>query len=207
MPVALLHPRRFASPPDSIADLLLRDRHWQLVRGEVLGLMPPGSTSLSLPHALTTGDERDAVLAHVDLEETQPWERPLLTTLERGRDFYVADAGGRALVRVGDGHGRLHPDVELHLGAPFVEHELRGPPQPLRALVRTLAVGDTVYVLGRSRLVTHGAAAGLRDAPLIPSFAGEGGALHLYDEVAFRQLAAWYALPWYRKLSLMVRNR
>ena len=183
-PVTLFHARRFT----------------------VLPLAPPGSSTLPLPHALTTSEERPAVLARVDLEETAPWERPRLTTIERGRDFYVADEAGRALVRVGD-EGRLHPDVELHLAAPFVEHELRGPPNPLRAFVRTVGPGDVVWVIGRSRLVTDREAAALRDAPLIPCFAGDIGPLHLYDDDAFQRLAAWHALPWYRKLSLMVRNR
>jgi hypothetical protein len=206
--VTLLHPRRFAAPPESIADLLRSDHHWHLVRGEVLALLPPGSPALSLPHGLIAGgDERPAVLARVDLEETDGWSRPQLTTLERGRPFYIADVHGRAMVRVADDFGRLHPDVELHLGAPFVEHELRGQPRPLVAYVRTLLAGDPIYILGRHRLVTHGDAAGLRDVPLMPSFSGELGPLHLYDEVAFRQMAAWYALPWYRKLSLLVRNR
>lgn len=176
-------------------------------RFTVLPLLPPGSTTLSLPHALTDGDERPAVVARVDLEETIPWERPRLTRIERGRDFYVGDEHGRALVRVGDEDGRLHPDVELHLGVPFVAHELRGEPTPLRALVRTLSPGDVVYLAGRTRMVTDRDAAALRGAPLIPCFSGEAGPLHLYDDAAFRQLAAWQALPWYRKLSLMVRNR
>lgn len=176
-------------------------------RFTVLPLSPPGSSTLPLPHALTADDERAPVLARVDLEETAPWERPRLTTIERGRDFYVADdAAGRALVRVGD-EGRLHPDVELHLASPFVEHELRGPPAPLRAFVRTVGAGDVVWIIGRSRLVTDREAAALRDAPLIPCFAGDIGPLALYDDAAFRRLAAWRALPWYRKLSLMVRNR
>jgi len=177
-------------------------------RFTVLPLSPAGSSTLPLPHALTAADEaRPAVLARVDLEETVPWERPRLTTIERGRDFYAGqEDGGVALVRVGD-EGRLHPDVELHLAAPFVEHELRGPPSPLRAFVRTVAVGDVIWVIGRSRLVTDPQVAALRDAPLIPCFAGDLGPLHLYDDAAFARLAAWHALPWYRKLSLMVRNR
>jgi hypothetical protein len=202
--VTLLHPRRFLAPPETIADLMLRDRHWHLVRGEVLEQLPPGSSAPILPHGLDGGA---AVLARIDLEETGPWSRPRLTTLERGRDFYVADGHGRAVVRVADDAGRLHPDVELHLGAPFVEQPVRDGPVPVTAFVRTLAAGDPIYVLGRSRLVTDGALAGLRDAPLVPCFSGDLGPLHLYDEPAFRQLAAWYALPWYRKLSLLVRNR
>jgi len=181
-------------------------------RFTVLPLSPPGSTRLPLPYALTAddddgGDEPPAVLARVDLEETVAWERPRLTRIERGRDFYAGDEHGRALVRVGDEDGRLHPDVELHLAAPFVAHELRGEPNPLRALVRTLGPGDVVYVTGRARMVTDHEAASLRGAPLIPCYSGEAGPLHLWDDAAFRQLVAWQALPWYRKLSLMVRNR
>jgi hypothetical protein len=184
------------------------ERHWHLVRGEVLALLPSGSAPLPLPHQLVADrDGRAAVLARVDLEEYQEWERPRLTTLERGRDFYFADGHGRALVRIADPFGRLHPDVELHLGAPFVAHQLRGEPRPLHAFVRSLAAGDVVYVLGRHRLVTDSDSAGLRDAPLLPGFSGDLGPVHLYDEAAFEQLAAWYALPWYRKLSLLVRNR
>ena len=85
----------------------------------------------------------------------------------------------------------------------------------LTAFVRTVAAGDPIYVLGRARLEGGTATPpanewilpGLRDAPLCPCFAGDYGPLHIYDEPAFRQLAAWYALPWYRKLSLLVRNR
>jgi hypothetical protein len=97
--------------------------------------------------------------------------------------------------------------VELHLGSAFVEHALRPAPATLTAFVRLVAAGDPIYVLGRARLELVGDMAGLRDAPLTPRFGGDLGPLHLYDEPAFQQLAAWYALPWYRKLSLLVRNR
>jgi hypothetical protein len=138
--------------------------------------------------------------------------RPRLLTLERARDFYFSDGSATpALARIADGEGRLHPDVELHLGTPFVEHQLRPPPSSLTAFVRTLAVGDPVYLLGRAQLVPDremaGEWAGLREQPLVARFAGDTGPLHIYDEAAFRQLAAWYALPWYRKLSLLVRKR
>lgn len=210
----LVHPERFNAPPESIADLARGDRRWHLVRGEVLALLPSGAPPLTLPFELdreaSTDETRPLVLARVDVEETPPWSRPRLTTVERARDFYVADAHGRALVQLADDAGRVHPDVELHLGGPFVEHTLRGGAAPMSAFVRTVAVGDPIYVLGRARLVPPPAGewlGGLRDVPLIPSFAGALGPLHLYDEPAFRQLAAWYALPWYRKLSLLVRNR
>jgi hypothetical protein len=211
--VTLLRPERFRAPPESIGDLARSDRHWHLVRGEILSLMPPGSRALELPFDLPAEPEseideaRPAVLTRIDVEETAAWERPRLHRVERGRDFYVADAQGRAIVRVADEGGRLHPDIELYLGVPFVEHRLQDEPARVTAYVRSLSAGDPIYVLGRSRLVTLGEAAGLRDAPLMPCFSGDSGPLHLYDEPAFRQLAAWYALPWYRKLSLLVRNR
>ena len=209
--VTLVHPQRFGAPPESIGDLLRSDHHWHLVRGEILDAPPVGAAALSLPFDLPVDAARPPVLARVDLEETAPWARPRLSTVERGRDFFIADAHGRALVRLADDAGRLHPDVELHLGAPSVEHPLRAAPTALTAFVRTVAAGDPVYVLGRARLELQPQgewlAPGLREAPLCPAFTGDYGPLHLYDEPAFRQLAAWYALPWYRKLSLLVRNR
>ena len=182
-------------------------------RFTVLPVFPPGSTTLPLPRALTAGDDERSPIAGARRPRGDgvPWERPRLHRIERGRDFYIGDEHGRALVRVGDDDGRLHPDVELHLGGPFVEHELRGPPNRLRALVRTLAPGDAVYIVGRARLVPDRRCARLprRPAhPLLRSFACAGsGPLAIYDDAAFRRLAAWAALPWYRKLSLMVRNR
>lgn len=206
--MSLVHPQRFVAPPETIADLLRNDRHWHLVRGEVLTLAPPGARPFALPFELPAPN---AVIARADLEELQPYARPLLQTIERGRDFYMADAkaGGVnvALVRIADDFGRLHPDVELHLGTPFVEHALRPSPMALTAFVRVLAAGDPIYVLGRMRLEIVGDMMGLRDAPLTPRFGPDLGTLHLYDEPAFRRLASWYALPWYRKLSLLVRNR
>ena len=116
--MSLVHPQRFTAPPETIADLLRGSRRWHLVRGEILSLPPPGSRALTLPYELPTPD---AVLARADYEEAEPYARPRLLTFERGRDFYLADARERplALVRVGDDGGRLHPDVELHLGSPF----------------------------------------------------------------------------------------
>jgi hypothetical protein len=206
--VSLVHPQRFNAPPETISDLLRSDRRWHLVRGEVLPLTPPGTRPVTLPYDLPAPH---AALARVDLEELEPYARPRLLTVERGRDFYIADSSARqvnvALVRVADDQGRLHPDVELHLGSPFVEHSLRPAPTALTAFVRMVAAGDPIYVLGRTRLELVGEMAGLRDAPLTPRFGGDLGPLHLYDQPAFQRLAAWYALPWYRKLSLLVRNR
>jgi hypothetical protein len=209
--VPLVHPQRFTAPPESIADLLRSDRHWHLVRGEVLPAQPAGAPVLRLPYELPSEASRPTVLARVDVEETQAWTRPRLTTVERGRDFYLGDETGVALVQLADDAGRLHPDVELHLASPFREHTLQRGPVTMSAFVRTLCAGDPIYVLGRVRLVPpppgEWLGPGLRDVPLLPAFAGALGPLHLYDEPAFQQLAAWYALPWYRKLSLLVRNR
>jgi hypothetical protein len=210
--VSLLHPQRFVAPPETISDLLRNDRRWHLVRGEILALSPPGSRPVSLPFELPS---QQAVLARADIEELEPFVRPRLLTIERGRDFYIADASAPnvsvALVQVADDQGRLHPDVELHLGTPFSEHALQTDPHPVNAFVRLVRTGDPVYVLGRVRLDQDqkmmGELAGLRDAPLRPRFGGDLGPMHIYDELAFRRIAAWYALPWYRKLSLLVRNR
>jgi hypothetical protein len=213
--VSLLHPQRFVSPPETISDLLRNDRRWHLVRGEILSLTPPGARPVSLPLDLPSENLNGAVLARADIEELEPFVRPRLLTLERGRDFFIADASAPnvnvALVRVADDQGRLHPDVELHLGTPFSQHTLQTDPHAVNAFVRLVRAGDPIYVLGRARLdqdqLAMGELAGLRDAPLTPRFGGDLGPLHLYDELAFRRIAAWYALPWYRKLSLLVRNR
>jgi hypothetical protein len=204
--VTPVHAQRFVAPPETLADLARSHYAWHLVRGEVIPALPPGARTPVLPFDLPADG---AVLARVDLEERAPYVRPRLLTLERGRDFYIGDGSATpALVRVSDAEGRLHPDVELHLGAPFVETPIRRDPALVTAYVRTLAVGTPVYVLGRITLETGSAAfAGPRDAAPMPRFGGDLGPLHLYDEPAFRQLAAWYALPWWRKLSLLLRNR
>src|SRR4051812_18112397 len=203
--VTPLHAQRFVAPPESIADLARSAHAWHLVRGEILPALPPGTRPPLLPFSL---EAPDAVLARVDLEEHAPYARPRLLTVERGRDFYFADGSATpALVHLGDAEGRLHPDVELHLGTPFVETAIRRDPGLVTAYVRSLAVGAPVYVLGRVTLEANVAFAGPRDAAPMARFSGDLGPLHLYDEPAFRQLAAWYALPWYRKLSLLIRNR
>jgi hypothetical protein len=203
--VTPVHAQRFVAPPETLADLGRGSRAWHLVRGEVLPALPPGARPPLLPFELSAPE---AVLARVDLEEHAPYARPRLLTLERGRDFYFGDGSAPpALVRVSDSEGRLHPDVELHLGAPFAESPIRREPALVTAYLRTLSVGAPIYVLGRVALEANLAFAGPRDAAPAPRFGGDLGPLHLYDEPAFRQLAAWYALPWYRKLSLLLRNR
>jgi hypothetical protein len=211
--VPLVHSTRFAEPLETINDLVHADHHWHLVRGEILPLLPVGAATVELPYSL---DSAAAVLARIDLEELAPLSRPRLTTIERGRDFYIADArggngdgAGIALVSLTDDAGRVHPDVELHLAAPFAEYPLPSPLRDVRhtAYLRTLAVGDPVYVLGRAELTTHAELAGLRSSPLTPTFTGRNGPIHIYDQRAFEQLAAWCALPWYKKLSVLIRSR
>ncbi len=208
--MSLLHPQRFVAPPETISDLRRADHHWHLVRGRVLGPAASGNRALPLPYELPAPH---AVLARVDLEQHASYARDRLRTLERGTDFFIADEAPRddrdgshaALVRVADDLGHLHPDVELHLGTPFAEVTL--PDDGLTAFLRRVSVGDPIYVLGRVRYELRHEMAGMRAAPLLPCFSGELGPVHLYDEPAFPGLAAWYALPWYRKLSLLVRNR
>jgi hypothetical protein len=181
-----------------------------LVGGRVLDVTPRGAQALS-PAALPPelhGAERELVLVRLDLEETAPYSRPLLERTDLGRDFYLADESGRALVRVGTG-GRAHPDLELHLDAPPVAREVSEPDEEgvARALyVRTVRAGDPVYVLGRPTLERDEDHSGYRDAPPALAFSPTEP-LHLYDDPAFQQWSAWSALPWYRKLSVLARNR
>jgi hypothetical protein len=215
--------RRFDRPADPIATLTRRraprlgerlvERFGSsvgpvyFVRGTVLAEPPPGAAAVELPYGLaaTPAEAAPAVAARADLEE--PWllfAQPELERVERGRDFYVADESGRALVRLGT-EGRLHPEVELHLDAPFRAQPLA---DGRTAYVRAIAVGHEVAVLGHTELALDAAStASYRDPPLVAVFSPELGPLHLYDEPAFRQLAAWHALPWYRRLSVLVRNR
>lgn len=219
---------RLAHPPDPIAQASRgegrsRRAQYRLVKGKVLPLMPrtarPG-TSLGglLPYALgRTLDGSEPVAARVDVEdrELEAFARPDLERVERGRDFYVTDGTGHALVRLAaDEAGRLHDEVELHLDAPFVQRDIAATRvrRARTAFVRALRVGDTVYLWGRVRPEPDDSGlsaqlGGYRDVPAIAVFAAESGPLHLWDEPAFRQIAAWEALPWYRKLSVLVRNR
>jgi hypothetical protein len=219
---------RLAQPPDPIAQAARRasagDREparFRLVQGTVLPLAPrstrAGQAADALPYSLgATLDGSEPIVVRADIEEREPdaFSRPDLERVERGRDFYLTDGTGHALVRLSDGKGRLHDDVELHLGGPFVTRDL--PATRLKrartAFVRSLRVGDRVYLWGRPRAEPDesGVAAqlgGYRDAPSIAVFAAEGSPLVLWDEAAFRDGSAWDALPWYRKLSLLTRNR
>jgi hypothetical protein len=193
-----------------LREQLSRNRRagWQVVGGRVLEGSPRGAAEL--PPELGPG----AVLARLDSEETAPWSRPLLERVDLGRDFWLGDGTGEALVRVGEG-GHVHPDVELHLDAPFVEISPPPDDEDLQrtTYLRVLRTGDEVYVWGRPALC-YAEGAGYRDSALTVEFAPRG-VIHVYDGPAWRQHAprrgldeeAWRALPWYRKLSVLVRNR
>jgi hypothetical protein len=101
--------------------------------------------------------------------------------------------------------------VELHLETPFVElpqeEDAEGDLRRTTYL-RVVRTGDEVYVWGRPAL-RYGGEAGYRDGGLTVEFSPlpRSGVIHIYDGPAWRQASAWRALPWYRKLSLLVRNR
>src|SRR3954468_13735326 len=91
--------------PEPIRSVLERaERHhsgWSLIGGRILARVPEDAHAIQtelLPQAAA-----DAVLARLDFEETTPYARPILERIDLGRDFYVADETGRALVRVGHG--------------------------------------------------------------------------------------------------------
>ena len=178
---------------------------WHLVSGRVLADVPHGAAELP-------AELGGAVLARLDVEERAPFGRPILTRSDLGRDFWLDDGSGRALVRVGHG-GHLHPDVELRLDAPFVEIPNEDGEEDEEGFtrityVRTLRTGDPVYVWGRPALsyAPSNEDAGYRDSALTVEFSPRG-VIHLYDQPAWTALVAWRALPWYRKLSVLMRNR
>jgi hypothetical protein len=216
---------RLAHPPDPIARASRspddRRKQFRLIHGKVLPVPPsnarPGMLGELLPYSLgSTLDGSEPVAARVDVEdrELERFARPDLERVERGRDFYVSDGTGHALVRLADRGGRLHDAVELHLDSPFVTRDIGATrlKRARTAFVRALRVGDTVYLWGRVRAEPDDSGlsallGGYRDVPAIAVFAGDSAPLHLWDEAAFQQVAAWHALPWYRKLSLLARNR
>jgi hypothetical protein len=207
--------RRLYRPPEPIAGAARRAGRFSLVRGEILSVLPPGARAVELPEEIRVDDPAapPLALARVDVEELYNFGRPGLTTLEYGRDLFLSDGTGAALLHIAGDDGRLHPDVELHLGVPFVERPLEPPEGALTrtVFVRAVRVGDPLYVFGVARgeqdLTGVASAASYRDAATLAGFDAARRPLHLYDERAFRQLTAWHALPWYRKLSVLVRNR
>jgi hypothetical protein len=216
--------RRFDLPSDPIATLTRRraprlterlvaglgssSGPIHFVRGIVLADAPPGALGALPAVAGAMLPAEPLVAARIDIEDWVRFGRPEFERIERGRDFYVGDESGRALVRLG-ADGRLHPEVELHLDAPFrVLAEAADEGSMRTCYLRALTVGDTVAVLGHTELRLDAAATGgYREPPLVAAFSPELGPLHVYDEPAFRQLAAWHAMPWYRRLSVLVRNR
>jgi hypothetical protein len=174
---------------------------WYLVGGRILEGLPRGAREL--PGEIS-GELGGAVLARVDSEEVVPYSRPLLSRDDFGRDFWLGDGSGRALVRVGEG-GHLHPDVELHLDSPFAQFEDEEEDLRRTRYVRSLRTGDQVYVWGRPAL-RYVEEAGYRDcAPIVEL--SPRNVLHIFDDPAWQQRLAWRSLPWYRKLSVLVRNR
>jgi hypothetical protein len=213
-----------AEPIGSLRPDTVRPGEYHLAGGRVVA--PPGGPLVSFDDELDEPgvdlmgpDAAEVVIARADLEELVPYARPRLARLERGRDFVLADPSGRARVRLGEpsfGMPHLHPDVELHLEAPFVAYPLpladpadsdEAPAVARTAYVRVVRPGDLVYVFGRVAFEPDPDAAGYRDAPLCPSFSATASPLHLYDAPAFALVCAWERLPWYRKLSVLVRNR
>jgi hypothetical protein len=176
-----------------------------LIGGKILERVPQGAHAIQTELLPKEAADANVVMARLDFEETTPYARPILERIDLGRDFYVGDESGRALVRVGHG-GRLHPDVELHIDSPFVEDRQEEDDLVRASYVRVLRTGDPVYVLGRASLRRDEADAGYRDSPLSVEFSF-ANVIHIYDAPAFEQMAAWHRLPWYRKLSVLVRNR
>jgi hypothetical protein len=193
---------------------------------------PTAPESGERAQAAERAHESAAVLVRADLEERLTGLVAPLGSwgdrerVDRARDLVIADATGPALVRLADGSGRLHPDVELHLAGPVRHLELparwdeAGEHQQRDAWLRLLRLGDPVYVLGRVAVapgladlaaLAEWTARGYREPPGIAVFAGAAGPLHLFDEAAFRQRADWEALPIfekaYRKMSAWIRTR
>jgi len=209
----MLRGRRLSQPPDPIAEAARR-RGPVLVRGEIVPIPTRGTPPVpaTLPYGLEALlPAKETVLAWFELEEEfRPLARAEREQVQRGRDFVVADASGRALVRIsapGAG-GRLDDGVELTLHAPPSHAELAPTATLPRRKVwwRALCAGDRVIVAGRPTLAPDegGLGGSYREAPQILTFSS---GIEICDEAAFDHLAAWARLPWYRKLSVFVRNK
>lgn len=198
---------------------LVRGTVTQLAAGGLeLPAFPPSLPGLPAPPSI------DAIaIAVLDAEELQLLDRPHSERWERGRPFVLRDASGRALVRLGPPDaqrgppprpgepdlrlpaGRVHDELSLRLDRPFIEWR-----EGARSFyLRTVALGDEVVVAGRVRfevapdLALVGEAGGYREAPTVAVVEADA----VFDGPAWASRAAWQALPWYRKLSLIVRNR
>lgn len=208
--IALASPRWEEIPLRTVAEL---DDEGApvLVVGEVV-LPPASAPPLALPEdvPLPTGvaPRERLVVAAIAVEEMPPLARPIRALHEQVRDFALrGPAGTSALVRFPDERRDV---LELRLGQPFL-HATDGRRD---VYLRSVAVGDRVVVGGRLRF--PGAGLG---PPGSWDPAGRGHAYRaaprravvdaeiLFDGAAWDELQAWQALPWHRKLSLILRNR
>jgi hypothetical protein len=79
-------------------------------------------------------------------------------------------------------------------------------------LVRSVVLGDQVVVAGSVHFELDGSGQVGPDAPAWGSYREAPAiavidACALFDAPAWAQATAWHALPWYRKLSVIIRNR
>ncbi|MSP60003.1 MAG: hypothetical protein EXR72_06615 [Myxococcales bacterium] len=192
----------FSRPPLAVAEL----REGLVVaRGVVAEVL--GQLELPVPLPAAAPPREQIAVAGIDIEFQPFLARPICERHERGRPFILRDPTGRALVRLAPpgpwgASGRLGDEVELRLGRPY----LQGVDGERDVLLRTLAIGDEVVVAGRVHFevdVTGKGVSSYREAPAIPVIE----ALALFDGPAWAQATGWHALPWYRKLSLIVCNR
>jgi len=166
------------------------------------------------------GNVSDSVLLRADVEDDYGRrllaDYPLRERWERGRDFVVGDATGRALVRThsdGAGYWPVDPQLTLHLDGSFRE----APLGPRHLYLRTLRVGDPVWLHAPASLaaldpkddnVVALATSGYRGTPELLVLGNCDPARPLawdiYDEPAFEHHATWE--PWHRKLSVLVRR-
>jgi hypothetical protein len=200
----------YQRPPLSLG--ALRDgRQLVTARGTIHQLLPGRFEIPRLPPGAPPIDR--IAVARVDVEQQPFLSRPLRQQIDRGRPFVLRDATGEAVVRIapdnppesaGD-EGRLREDFDLRLLRPFV-HGTDGPDGQIDLYLRAVAIGDDVVVAGAVHVEIapsgHGQG-GYRQAPSIPVIE----AVALFDPPAWSAAAEWHALPWYRKLSLIVRNR
>jgi hypothetical protein len=193
----------FDRRPAQLVELREGEAARVLVRGEVaqvLGDLPPPVT---LPDG-TAPLERIAVLV-VEVEHQPFLARPIRERWERARPFLLRDVDGpgRALVRLappGLEAGRVGAEVTVRLAGPYTQRVEK----ELEVTARTVSVGDEVIVVGTTRFEVDRAGQGTyREAPVLPVIR----ATALFDKPAWEEAAAWHALPWYRKLSLIMRNR
>lgn len=137
-------------------------------------------------------------VALMDIEKLRPFERPLCVRHERVRSFWLRDATGRALVRFA---AAAQGELELRLRRPF----LQGHDSGREVYLRTVEIGEELVVAGQMyrEVGAAGAMGTYRDAPTVAIIE----AAMVCDRDAWEALQAWQALPWHRKLSLLMCNR